>query len=574
MASVDRAKDNRTFTFSVSTKGTQCFAINCSNYQNPTSKLNGVTFHRFPNKQKELHKYLIWERNCRRRDKKPSIRSLLCSDHFNNDCMDRTGQTVRLKSDAVPTNFNVPEHLQTVSFCERRSDNSKRARLEDLEAVIYDEPTHVSNSDILYHKKDHPYALDIEMVKDKIVYLETRVQDLQKKARNATIREGRAKATCKLHIQKLKNQNLINAELETKLAAYQDIPLDLFHKPHGEYTEEQRNFSLTLHLYSPKAYEFLRTVLPLPAGRSLRRWLENIEAEPGISTCMINTLIKKKDENPDEYTHCSLMLDAMAIRKQVTYDSHAGKLVGFVDLGTGIDETDEAKEALVFMLVGIKSKWKAPVAYYLSKGLQAEVQAELLVGCIEKLSECGFVIHSVTMDGHASNISMCHLLGCNFEYHQQDPKPFFQLPGITNRIWVVMDACHMVKLIRNALEAYGTLMSAKGAIKWDHIRQLNEVQEEIGLRLGNRLSANHLAFKQQIMKVSLAVQTLSNSVARALETAEELGVQGFHLCEQTIEFIEVIDRLFDILNSRSPYGKGYKKPLTPHNIQYIMEFLF
>ncbi|XP_076055196.1 THAP domain-containing protein 3-like [Oratosquilla oratoria] len=68
---------------------------------------------RFPcDDPKRLRKWLIsvkWE------NWKPTKNSKICSEHFTEDCFDRTGQTVRLKLHAVPTIFNFPKHLQKVS---------------------------------------------------------------------------------------------------------------------------------------------------------------------------------------------------------------------------------------------------------------------------------------------------------------------------------------------------------------------------------------------------------------------------------------------------------------------------
>ena len=50
-----------------------------------------------------------------------------------------------------------------------------------------------------------------------------------------------------------------------------ELPVDMFHKtPHHGWTEEMRQFALTLHLYGPKAYEYARKFIPLPATRTLR----------------------------------------------------------------------------------------------------------------------------------------------------------------------------------------------------------------------------------------------------------------------------------------------------------------
>ena len=60
------------------------------------------------------------------------------------------------------------------------------------------------------------------------------------------------------------------------------------------------------------------------------------------------------------------------------------------------------------------------------------------------------------------------------------------------------------------------------------------------------------------LKVSLAVQIFSNSVARALEFALTSGTSGFEDAHATIQFIDRLNSLFDILNSRSMRSYGFK----------------
>lgn len=53
------------------------------------------------------------------------------------------------------------------------------------------------------------------------------------------------------------------------------------------------------------------------------------------------------------------------------------------------------------------------------------------------------------------------------------------------------------------------------------------------------------------MKVSLAAQTLSSSVANSIEFCDrDLGLPEFRDSEAIVRFIRCIDRLFDFLNSR------------------------
>lgn len=238
---------------------------------------------------------------------------------------------------------------------------------------------------------------------------------------------------------------------------------------------------------------------------------------------------------------CCLMVDAMSIKQQIEFDSRRQMFTGFVDLGTGEESETPASEALVFMLVGLKGHWKAPVAYYFSKGLQAETQTELMKHCLEELHKVGFKVRCLTMDGHATNTGMCKLLGCNLglDGGWDAFRPYFYLHE-DEKIYVTFDVCHMIKLVRNMLQAYKCLRSPKGVVMWRYITDLHETQHEIGLRFANKLTTSHVAFQSQKMKVSLAVQTLSSSVASALLTLRDLRIAKFMGCDHTAEFIQVI----------------------------------
>jgi hypothetical protein len=68
--------------------------------------------YRFPQSQPDILKQ--WVLNMHREGFKPSKKSVVCSDHFEESCFDRTGQTVRLREGAIPTLFKLPQHLLKV----------------------------------------------------------------------------------------------------------------------------------------------------------------------------------------------------------------------------------------------------------------------------------------------------------------------------------------------------------------------------------------------------------------------------------------------------------------------------
>ena len=72
------------------------------------------------------------------------------------------------------------------------------------------------------------------------------------------------------------------------------------------------------------------------------------------------------------------------------------------------------------------------------------------------------------------------------------------------------------------------------------------------------------------MKMKYAVQTLSSSVAKALTFLQcDLKHPDFQNCGPTVDFINTIDKLFDILHSRYAYERGFKHPLRIQNLEGI-----
>ena len=77
------------------------------------------------------------------------------------------------------------------------------------------------------------------------------------------------------------------------------------------------------------------------------------------------------------------------------------------------------------------------------------------------------------------------------------------------------------------------------------------------------------------MKVDLAAQSLSSSVADAIEYCTNvLKLPQFKGSEATVKFINTTDDLFDILNCRNICAKGYKAPLCVNNKSSWLPFLY
>lgn len=130
-----------------------CSAYACSNERSIQTRSHGITFHRFP-KDGGLRRR--WERAVRRAGFVVTRRSLLCSEHFKPEDFDRTGQTVRLRPEVIPSVFNFPTSLrkQVTARTTLPAKTAEESPLEDL--------TRLSSEVKPQTNVDHNYALPLK----------------------------------------------------------------------------------------------------------------------------------------------------------------------------------------------------------------------------------------------------------------------------------------------------------------------------------------------------------------------------------------------------------------------------
>ena len=79
-------------------------------------------------------------------------------------------------------------------------------------------------------------------------------------------------------------------------------------------------------------------------------------------------------------------------------------------------------------------------------------------------------------------------------FNTADPKVSLDLRNTLNiPILVIFDVCHLLKLLRNTLGDYKTLLDDESnQIKWNYIEKLHETQSSEGLHAANKLRAGHI----------------------------------------------------------------------------------
>lgn len=154
-------------------------------------------------------------------------------------------------------------------------------------------------------------------------------------------------------------------------------------------------------------------------------------------------------------------------------------------------------------------------------------------------------------------------------------KPYFNSPtNPSDKIYVIFDAPHMVKLVRACLK-YHKLYHDGKAMDWTFIERLYEMQQTRNFNLGNKLTDMHLNFHTKPMDVRLACETLSQSTANGIDICRNDGYEEFIDSEKTTEYIRYINNCFDVLNFKpgiSGAGKNFKRALNRDTANEFFEY--
>jgi hypothetical protein len=131
------------------------------------------------------------------------------------------------------------------------------------------------------------------------------------------------------------------------------------------------------------------------------------------------------------------------------------------------------------------------VIFFLN-GLNGTEKVNLLNKCLEFINESGVVVSSFTFDGTPTNLAMATNLGASFKVTS------FPNPRSQENIFFYLDACHMLKLIRNCLASQGKLTDGDGnEILWIFFENLVNLQNIEGLHATTKLRKRHLEWARE-----------------------------------------------------------------------------
>jgi len=328
----------------------------------------------------------------------------------------------------------------------------------------------------------------------------------------------------------------------------------------NRYSDNDKLFALGLYYKSPTAYRFMSKSFQLPSERTLRDYIGQFSVHCGFDSDYWKALEKHVESMSNCQRYCVLTFDGMSLRSKLQYSESKDKVTGYVDLADfGEVSSEPAKEALQFMVRGVSSCWKQPVGhFFIGTTVKAELLREMLHTVVTKLESIGLHVVAIVCDQQVSHRSLFSLLGVSIE------QPWFSSSN-GSRIYAMFDMPHIMKNLRNNFMNYDIVVDDNVA-SFSYVRQMYEYEKCSNLRMCPKLTDDHFDLKPfKKMRVSLATQVLSHSVAvalRAYAAFEKLPADA----SCTADFVERIDLLFDILNSRTAkIDHKFKKPLTANS---------
>jgi hypothetical protein len=221
------------------------------------------------------------------------------------------------------------------------------------------------------------------------------------------------------------------------------------------------------------------------------------------------------------------MFDEISIRENLHFNRKFDCIEGFEDLGSHGRTSNIANHALRFMLHGLHKKWKQPVAYY---SIHGSTKSDMLVNFLkEVLDAChsaGLEVVATVCDMSAISVEALKQLGVS------EMTLFFRFQNRV--IEAIFDPPHLLKCTQNLflkhdivnVECEVTVNGERltGTAKWEDRLNLYEVDKRNVYHLLSKVTERQMKpGARSAMKVSMAAQVMSSTVAAAINTLVTVG---------------------------------------------------
>ncbi|KAK3932248.1 Transposable element P transposase [Frankliniella fusca] len=339
--------------------------------------------------------------------------------------------------------------------------------------------------------------------------------------------------------------------------------------------------ALHLRMLSPAAYDFVKGFISLPSQRRLFDYSQFAEAKEGVQEEFLNQLGNLISEkcSADFEKYFSLLFDEMSIRSDLVYNARTGELVGFTNLSSleeelasleaeiqgNIHEKKLAKKVLVFMLTGAVNPIKFVAAVYSTDDLTAFQLYTRAWDVIYSVEEAGAKVLTAIFDGASVNRKFINMHvnagSTNFVHVAENTAASESRP-----LYFMLDPPHILKTFRNCFANSNCHRNSRALcinnheLSWKAIQALFEIIQKKKYK-DTKLSKAHVYLTSfSCMKVVLAVQVFSKSVANALRKYKDVSPLSDYYNEELVNFILKMNRWFDCFNASFDSKKKTENP--------------
>nr|XP_050032240.1 uncharacterized protein LOC126528390 [Dermacentor andersoni] len=560
-------------------------------------KTAALSFHEIPADTDARARWLGAIRRDKWSPNTTSCYTKVCSRHFKEEDFIE-GKRRRLKKGAVPSVFEeYPSHLQpkstparnTTSIDKRvsatmaRNDSASGTAMEQSMPAAAPTSSVENMSDCCSmdtstaaNSCDQSVQVNIKSTSSVLVTERAKWIRKEKALRSQLLRLQQTVDRYKVELKTLHEDALVadvsyikeRAEEKEPAARFLIDQIQNFRKKRPSWCEETIRRCVVLRHLSARAYEHIRgeMLLKLPCRKTLSNYFGTTRGETGFSKLAEDRLrVEAESLSVPQSRVCSLIVDEMKIKEKLQYNKQQDCFVGHADVSLEQQGGDLtlANSLLCFLITGLSTSYRIPVAYYFTKGLAGPQLHKLLIFVLEKVEACGFRVVRLVSDNHKVNVNAMKLLGDGLlTYRITHPCDCDRL------LFLSFDPCHVLKNVRSQFLAHD--FGPKGEVSSCYIKKLYELQKDLVVKPVRYLSRKHV-YPNNIekMNVARAIQVLSPDVTAALEPlrnqAGHTSSFSFADAGQTIIFMHNMYRWFVLHDTSNTTQHIHKKwPDTRH----------
>lgn len=151
------------------------------------------------------------------------------------------------------------------------------------------------------------------------------------------------------------------------------------------WTLHEKILALAIYKKSSACYKLLRRMICLPNPGTLKNLLNRVYLPCGVNNKVMASLKEISQDESKKDNLWVLLFDEMSIRKNVIYNPKTDAIEGYQDHGSQGRSQQIASHALVFMLVGLRKRWKQPIAHYFSGESVSADRLQVIIKEVDKI---------------------------------------------------------------------------------------------------------------------------------------------------------------------------------------------